>query len=62
MYTEILYGFCSVRLENTVPIPKRILRPVENKMLRESLDIHSKRKSFWERWSFIMREEIKWVT
>jgi hypothetical protein len=51
-----------VRLENTVSIPKRILRAVENKMLRESLDIHSKRESFWERWSFIMVEEIKWVT
>jgi len=41
-----------------VHIPKRILRAVENKMLIESLDIPSK----WERWSFIMREEIKWVT
>lgn len=62
MYMEMWCGFCSVRLEYTVPIPKRILRAVEGKMLIESLDTHSKWGSFWERWSFIMREEIKWVT
>ena len=52
--------FCKTK--NTVPLPKRIQTAVENKMLRESVDIHSKGGSFGGRWSFIMREETKWVT